>query len=63
LAAGLAIDDHKTVQDISYAKLRQRLLATGQKLVWTSPPKPAATPASEKPAPVPASASAKPPLP
>jgi len=44
LAAGLAIDDHKTVQDISYAKLRQRLLATGQKLVWTPPPKPQTAP-------------------
>lgn len=44
LAAALAIDDDVAVQNVSYAKLRQRLLGAGQKLEWTPPSKPAVAP-------------------
>jgi hypothetical protein len=37
-AASLAIDEQKPVQDIPYAKLRQRLIADGQVLEFASPP-------------------------
>jgi hypothetical protein len=38
-AAALAIDAQLTVQDVPYAKLRERLLADGQILEYTAPPK------------------------
>ena len=38
-AAVLAIDGHTTVQDVPYAKLRERLLADGQVLEYTAPAK------------------------
>ncbi|HEY3898684.1 MAG TPA: FAD-dependent oxidoreductase [Chthoniobacter sp.] len=43
-AAALAIDGHTNVQDVPYAKLRSRLLADGQVLEYTAPPKPSAAP-------------------
>ena len=36
-AAALAIDGGTTVQDVSYDRLRERLLADGQVLAWTKP--------------------------
>ncbi|MBL8829478.1 MAG: FAD-dependent oxidoreductase [Planctomycetaceae bacterium] len=39
-AAALAIDGKLTVQDVPYAKLRERLLADGQVLEYTGPLKP-----------------------
>jgi hypothetical protein len=36
-AASLAIDCDSTVQDVPYAKLRERLLADGQILAYTPP--------------------------
>jgi hypothetical protein len=38
-AAALAIDGHTAVQDVPYAKLRERLLADGQILEYTAPAK------------------------
>jgi hypothetical protein len=38
-AAALAIDNKVTVQDLPYAKLRERLLADGQILEWSKPAK------------------------
>jgi len=38
-AAAMAIDGHTTVQDVPYAKLRERLLADGQILEYTAPAK------------------------
>jgi hypothetical protein len=35
-AASLAIDDQKSVQDVPYLKLRQRLLANGQVLEYAT---------------------------
>ncbi len=39
-AAALVIDDHVDVQQVDYAKLRKRLLADGQVLEYTPPPRP-----------------------
>jgi hypothetical protein len=36
-AAAMAIDAQTPVQDVDYGKLRERLLADGQKLEWTAP--------------------------
>lgn len=41
-AACLAMDDGVAVQDLEYAKLKERLLADGQVLEWTGPVKQAA---------------------
>jgi len=38
-AAALAIDGGTSVQDVPYDRLRERLLADGQILDWTPPPK------------------------
>ena len=38
-AASMAIDGHTTVQDVPYAKLRERLLADGQILEYAAPAK------------------------
>jgi hypothetical protein len=37
IAAGLALDGHKAVQDVTYAELRPRLAAAGQVLTWPAP--------------------------
>ncbi len=39
-AAALAIDSHLAVQDVPYARLRERLVADGQILKYTVHPKP-----------------------
>ena len=36
-AASLAIDGNGVVQDVPYARLRERLLADGQVLDWAAP--------------------------
>ncbi len=41
-AAALAIDSRVGVQQVNYAKLRERLLADGQVLEYTAPPRPGA---------------------
>ena len=41
-AAALALDAKTSVQAVDYAALRTRLLAAGQKLIWTPPAKPEA---------------------
>ncbi|MFT5522994.1 MAG: hypothetical protein ACI9HK_000938 [Pirellulaceae bacterium] len=38
-ASSIAIDDDSTVQDVDYAQLRKRLLADGQILEYTGPPR------------------------
>jgi hypothetical protein len=48
-AAALAIDAHSAVQDVPYAKLRAQLLADGQVLEYTPPPKPGSGPATPSP--------------
>ena len=52
-AACLAIDDAVTVQDISYPPLRERLLADGQILEYTGPPRHRRGPAPLDPATLP----------
>ena len=42
-AAALAIDDGVSVQQVSYAKLRERLLRDRQVLSWSRPKTPSAT--------------------
>lgn len=37
IAAGLALDGHKAVQDVTYTELRPRLAAAGQVLTWPAP--------------------------
>jgi hypothetical protein len=39
-AAAMAIDNGVSVQEVSYAKLRARLLADGQVLEWAQGPRP-----------------------
>jgi hypothetical protein len=41
-AAAIAIDGHVDVQQVDYAKLRERLLADGQVLEYAAPPRPGA---------------------